>query len=124
MEENNIKKDKQEIINGSYSLIGRFHKNPQYKLLKKIIKKSKDIPHENRENLISLLRKDDITDLFLGDHKKYKYLLATGMFYRAYDIYTTSLIAYHLRNRASIYLLLRAQLENVGKIAYYLIHTQ
>lgn len=93
---------------------------PHFKLLYRTVKKSKDIPSEYKEKVITNLIKDNITNIFIGDGKKYKYLFANGMLYRAYEIYTTSLMAFHLRNRNSIYLLMRAQFENVGKIAYYL----
>ena len=113
---------KQERIAGYSTITGRFHKNPHYELLKKIVTKSKDIPTEYKEKILLHLRKEDITEFFIGDGKKYKYLFANAMFYRAYEIFTTSLMAYHLRNRNSIYLLIRAQFENISKIAYYLKH--
>jgi len=110
------------MINGYTTVKGRFYKNPHYELLKKIVKKSKDISNEYKDQALKYLIKEDITYFFIGDGKKYKYLFANGLFYRAYDIYTSSLIAYHLRNRNSIYLLMRAQFENMGKIAFYVIH--
>lgn len=99
-----------------------FHDNQYYRLLKKLIMKSKDIPAEYKRMAISYLRRENVSTDFLGDGKNYKFLFATSMFYRAYDIYTTSLLAYILRNRSSLFALLRCQFENMCKIAYYIEH--
>lgn len=45
--------DKQEMIDGYSTIMGKFHRNHHYDLLKKIVKKSKDIPDEYRINALN-----------------------------------------------------------------------
>lgn len=98
-----------------------FHKDKDYERLKALIEKSKDVPKKQRVHILNNLRnKEKLTTLFLEDGKKYKNLLATAMFHRAYDIYTSSLLAFLFRNRTSINILLRTQFENMCIVAYYL----
>lgn len=89
--------------------------------LRAMIKKSKDIPKKEKKHiLINLSRTEESVTKFLGNGEKYKNLLATAMFLRSYDIYTSSLLAFLFRDRISINILLRAQLENMFIVAYYI----
>ena len=63
---------------------------------------------------------ESLTDFLIHDGKKYKFLLANSVFYRAYDIYTSSIMSFILRNRISLYILLRSQFENMCRIAFYI----
>ena len=112
--------EKKEFAGGYETIVGRFHKNIHYEQLKKMIKKSKDIPEKFKDDTIKNLVKEDYTSTFLGDGKKYKSLFSTAMFYRAYDIYTSSLLAVLWRNRVTINILLRAQFENLCLNSYFL----
>lgn len=97
-----------------------FSKNCEFKMLKKEIRRTKDIPDEYKEHMLKSLIDDDVTNFLLHDGKKYKFLLANSIFYRAYDIYTSSIISFTLRNRVSLYILLRSQFENMCRIAFYI----
>lgn len=101
-------------------LLSRFHKSKEYKQLKRMVEKSKDISEKHKEDVLKNLVSEDVSDLFLGDSSKYKHLFATAMFYRAYDIYTSSLLAFMFRNRVAVITLMRAQFENMCIVSYYL----
>lgn len=101
-------------------LLSKSHKSRWYKKLKRMVEKSKDISEKHKEEVIKNLVSEDVSTLFLGDDRKYKHIFATAMFYRAYDIYTSSLLVFMFRNKVAINMLLRAQFENVSIISYYL----
>ena len=109
-----------EMIGDYQTIPTRFHKNEEYRQLRKLIKKSWKVPEKYRNRTINNLIKEEITVTFLGDKRKYKYLFATAMFYRSYDIFTTSLLTFLFSNRVSVHILLRAQLENLCLISYYI----
>lgn len=110
---------KMEMIGDYHTIPKRFHKNREYRQLKRLIKQSWRIPDKYRSQTINNLVKEEITVTFLGDKRKYKYLFATAMFYRAYDIFTSSLIAFLFSNKITLHMLLRAQFENLCLISYY-----
>lgn len=115
-----FKDEKKEIIGDTETITGKFRKNKEYEQLSRMIKKSKDIPKNDKKIILDNLIDEDITRKYLGDGRKYKYLYSTAMFNRAYDIYTSSLLAFLFHNWASVHILIRAQFENMCTNSYYL----
>jgi len=76
---------------------------------------SRKIPKQFKKELLNRLVKEDTTFVSWKqeDTKKIKYLFYSGMFYRAYDIFLTSIFAFLNNKEISINLLIRAQLENI-----------
>lgn len=77
-----------------------------------------------RKKFIAGLTKDAITHKFPdGEHSSdVRFLFYMGMYYRLYDLYTTSIYALTLCNEVSLILLVRAQLENYALTEHVLKH--
>lgn len=88
--------------------------------LRLCIRFSNDIPKEYKKELNKRLIAKDRT---MSDYHKgitlIKNLYFLGMFYRAYDLFTSSIFAYIENNEISFYTLIRSQLENLFYTNYF-----
>lgn len=84
-------------------LSGKIPKNFKSKLIERFIKTNITFPSWDRT-----------------ETRKVKNLFYAGMLYRAYDVFTTSILALLLDNEISLYALMRIQLENYALTEYVL----
>lgn len=84
-----------------------------------ILIRTSNIPKKYKKELLKKLVKKDTLPLCFND-MRVKTFFYSGMSYRAYDLFTTSIYALIDGNADSLNTLLRAQLENIFVINYFL----
>ena len=93
--------------------------------LKICIHLSDDVPSKYKKEIYKRLEKKDSTmSKFTNEITYIKNLYYIGMFYRAYDLFTSSIYAYIENNEVSFYTLIRSQLENLFYTNYFCENTE